>query len=387
MRLMRPLASLLLSIVTLAALSTSPAAAAKEWLVYVGTYTAGTSTSKGIQALRLDRATGALTGLTLAAETENPSFLALHPNGRALYAVNEVAQFDGKPGGGVTAFTIGKGGALTKINEQNSGGGGPAHISLNKEGTYAFVANYGGGSVSAYPVAKNGRLGAQTGFVQHEGSGTDPKRQTRPHAHSINVDPSGRFAIAADLGLDKLFVYKFDKAKGTLSPNEPPFATVAPGSGARHFAFAPNGRFGYAINELKSTITVFAWDAAKGTLTEVQTLSTLPEGYTGESFTADVQVHPSGKFVYGSNRGHNSISVFAVDQKTGKLTLSSTQSTGGSWPRHFGIDPAGEFLLAANQRSDSIVVFRIDAGTGALAETGKTAQVGQPACVRFIEPK
>ena len=172
-----------------------------------------------------------------------------------------------------------------------------------------------------------------------------------------------------------------------LAPNDPPFATVAPGSGARHFAFAPNGKIGYAINELKSTITVFSWDAAKGTLTEIQTLSTLPKDFTGESFTADVQVHPSGKFVYGSNRGHNSISVFAVDQKTGKLTLSSTQSTGGSWPRHFGIDPAGEFLLAANQRSDSIVVFRINASTGALAETGKTAQVGQPACVRFIEPK
>ena len=175
--------------------------------------------------------------------------------------------------------------------------------------------------------------------------------------------------------------------KGTLTPNDPPFGTVPPGSGARHFAFAPNGKIAYAINELKSTITVFAWDAAKGTLTEIQTLTTLPEGFTGESFTADVQVHPSGKFVYGSNRGHNSISVFAVDQKTGKLTLSSTQSTGGSWPRHFGIDPSGAFLLAANQRSDSIVVFKINASTGALAETGMTAQVGQPACVRFGEVK
>jgi 6-phosphogluconolactonase len=387
---MKLIASLLLSLFTLATLSSAPvatAAAAKEWLVYVGTYTAGTSPSKGIQTLRLNRETGELTGLSLAAETQNPSFLALHPNGRTLYAVNEVGQFDGKPGGGVTAFTIGKGGALTKINEQNSGGGGPAHISLNKEGTHAFVANYGGGSVTVLPIAKDGSLQPQTGFVQHEGSGTDPKRQKGPHAHSINVDPSGRFAIAADLGLDKLFVYKFDKVKGTLAPNDPPFATVAPGSGARHFAFAPNGKFGYAINELKSTITVFAWDAAKGTLTEVQTLSTLPEGFTGESFTADVQVHPSGKFVYGSNRGHNSIAVFAVDQKTGKLTLSSTQSTGGSWPRHFGIDPSGTFLLAANQRSDSIVVFRINASTGALAETGMTAQVGQPACVRFSEPK
>jgi 6-phosphogluconolactonase len=384
---MRLIASLLFSIFTLAALSSAPAAAAKEWLVYVGTYTAGTSTSKGIQALRLNRDTGELTGLTLAAETQNPSFLALHPNGRSLYAVNEVGEFNGQKTGGVTAFTIGKGGALTKINEQSSGGGGPAHISLNKAGTHAFIANYGGGSVTVLPIAKDGSLQPQTGFVQHEGSGTDPKRQNRPHAHSINVDPSQRFAIAADLGLDKLFVYKFDKMKGTLTPNDPPFATVAPGSGARHFAFAPNGKIGYAINELKSTITAFNWDAAKGTLTEIQTLSTLPEGFTGESFTADVQVHPSGKFVYGSNRGHNSISVFAVDPKTGKLTLTSTQSTGGSWPRHFGIDPSGAFLLAANQRSDSIVVFRINASTGALGETGKTAQVGQPAFVGFSEPK
>lgn len=387
MRLIRPIASLLFAAVTLATLSSAPAAAAKEWLVFVGAYTAGTSTSKGIQTLRLNRETGELTGLTLAAETPNPSFLALHPNGRALYAVNEIGEFQGKPGGSVTAFTIGKGGALTKINEQGSGGGGPAHISLNKEGTHAFVANYGGGSVSVLPIAKNGSLQAATGFVQHEGSGTDPKRQNRPHAHSINVDPSGKFALAADLGLDKLFVYKFDKVKGTIAPNDPPFGAVPPGSGVRHFAFAPNGKFVYAINELKSTITVFAWDAAKGTLTEVQTLSTLPEGFTGESFTAEVQVHPSGKFVYGSNRGHNSIAVLAVDQTTGKLTLSSTQSTGGSWPRHFGIDPAGEFLLAANQRTDSIVVFRIDAGTGALKETGKIAQVGQPACVKFIEPR
>jgi 6-phosphogluconolactonase len=390
---MRPIASLLFSIATLVALM-SPAAlpqaagaAAKEWLVYVGTYTAGNSTSKGIQTLRLNRDTGELTALTLAAETQNPSFLAIHPNGRALYAVNEVGQFDGKPGGGVTAFTIGKGGALTKINEQNSGGGGPAHISLNKEGTHAFVANYGGGSVSVLPIAKDGSLQPQTGFIQHEGSGTDPKRQSRPHAHSINVDPSGKFAIAADLGLDKLFVYKFDKVKGTLAPNDPPFATVAPGSGARHVSFAPNGKIAYEINEMKNTITVFAWDAAKGTLTEIQTLTTLPADFTGESFTADVQVHPSGKFVYGSNRGHNSISVFAVDQKTGKLTMTSHQSTGGSWPRHFGIDPSGTFLLAANQRTDSIVVFRINQSTGALEETGKTAQVGQPACVRFIEPK
>lgn len=387
MRLIRPIASLLFAVSTLAALSSAPAAAAKEWLVFVGAYTAGTSTSKGIQTLRLNRETGELTGLTLAAETPNPSFLALHPNGRALYAVNEIGEFQGKPGGSVTAFTIGKGGALKKINEQGSGGGGPAHISLNKEGSHAFVANYGGGSVSVLPIAKDGSLQPSTGFVQHEGSGTDPKRQNKPHAHSINVDPSGKFALAADLGLDKLFVYKFDKVKGSITPNDPPFGAAPPGSGVRHFAFAPNGKFVYAINELKSTITVFAWDAAKGTLTEVQTLSTLPEGFTGESFTAEVQVHPSGKFVYGSNRGHNSIAVLAVDQATGKLTLSSTQSTGGSWPRHFGIDPAGEFLLAANQRTDSIVVFRINASTGALAETGKTAQVGQPACVKFIEPR
>jgi 6-phosphogluconolactonase len=390
---MKTTASLLFSVATLLAalaLPTAPtaaAAAAKEWIVYVGTYTGKDSTSKGIQTLRLNRETGELTGLALAVETQNPSFLALHPNGRMLYAVNEIGQFEGKPAGSVTAFTIGKNGTLTTINAQSSMGGGPAHISLDKAGTHAFVANYGGGSVSVLPIAKDGRLQPSTGFVQHEGAGTDPKRQTKPHAHSINLDPSQTFAIAADLGLDKLFVYKFDKTKGTITPNDPPFGTVPPGSGARHFAFAPNGKIGYAINELKSTITVFSWDASKGVLNQLQTLSTLPEGFTGESYTADVQVHPSGKFVYGSNRGHNSIAVFAVDQATGKLKLSSTQSTGGSWPRHFGIDPSGTFLLAANQRSDSIVVFRIDQGTGALAETGKTAQVGQPACVRFGEPR
>jgi 6-phosphogluconolactonase len=358
----------------------------REWIVYVGTYTNGQSTSKGIQMMRLDRQTGQLSAPQLAVESESPSFITLDEKRHLLFAINEVGQFGGSPGGGVTAFRIGPKGALTKINEQNSGGNGPCFIGLDKKTTFAFVANYGGGSVSVLPIQRDGSLKAATGHIQHEGVGPDPQRQKGPHAHSINVDPSGKFAIAADLGLDKLFVYKIDNKTGKIAPNTPPAGIAPPGSGPRHVAFHPNGKVLYAINELKSTMTVFGWDKKKGTLTELQTLSTLPKDFTGQSFTAEVQVHPSGRFVYGSNRGHDSISVFAVDAATGKLTLTGTQSTGGSWPRNFRLDPSGAFLLVANQRGNNVVVLKVDQRTGQLTPTGVTAEVSAPACIKFANP-
>jgi 6-phosphogluconolactonase len=356
-------------------------------LVYFGTYTS--EKSKGIYVSRLNADTGALSAPELAAEIRNPSFLAVHPTGGFLYAVSEVGESGGKPGGSVSAFAVQGGtGTLAALNQQSSGGRGPAHLVTDKTGRNVLVANYGGGSVAVLPVGSDGTLKPASAFIQHTGSSVNPDRQKEPHAHSINVDPGNRFAYVADLGIDKVMIYRFGATDGSLTANVPPFAATQPGAGPRHFAFHPTGRFAYVINELHCTITAFTASAADGGLTAVHTISTLPEGQgviKGYS-TADVQVHPSGKFLYGSNRGHDSIVVFAIDDKTGRLTYVEHEPTGGSTPRGFGIDPTGTYLLAANQRSDSVVVFRIDAATGRLTPTGNTVTVGSPVCVKFVPP-
>jgi 6-phosphogluconolactonase len=258
-------------------------------------------------------------------------------------------------------------------------------VIVDQTGRNALVANYGGGSVSVLPIGKDGSLATATAFIQHQGSSVDPRRQQGPHAHSINLDAANRFAFAPDLGLDKILVYRFDAAAGTLAANDPAWAAVAPGSGPRHFAFHPNGKFAYVINEMKSTVTGFRYDAARGALVDVQTVSTLPAGPVEGNSTAEVQVHPTGKFVYGSNRGHDSIAVFAADAATGQLTLVETESTQGKAPRNFGVDPSGQFLLACNQGSDTIVGFRIDQQTGALTPTGQKLDVPSPVCVTFVQ--
>lgn len=357
---------------------------ADKMTVYVGTYTQGGS--KGIYRMDLDLATGALSEPALAAEVANPSFLAIHPSRKYLYAVGEVGDFAGKKSGAVSAFSIdAKSGNLALLNQQPSQGGGPCHLVVDKEGKNVLVANYGGGSVAAVPIQADGKLAAPTGFRQHAGSSVNPARQKEPHAHSINLDAANRFAFAADLGLDQVLVYKFNPSQGTLAPHDPPSASVAPGSGPRHFAFHPGGRFAYVINEITLTVTAFSYDPAAGKLTEVQTLSTLPEGTQGRGLsTAEVQVHPSGKFLYGSNRGHDTIAVFSIDEKTGKLTPVEHESTQGKTPRNFGIDPTGRYLLAANQGSDTVVVFKIDPGTGKLDPAGHTAKVARPVCVKFL---
>ncbi len=274
-------------------------------------------------------------------------------------------------------------GRLELLNQQSSGGAGPCHVTVDPTGRNALVANYGGGSVSVLPLGDDGKLGPASAFVQHQGSSVNPRRQQGPHAHSINLDPAGRFAFVADLGLDKIMVYRFDAAAGTLTPNDPAWAAVAPGSGPRHFAFHPSGKFAYVINELASSLTAFRYDAPRGALEEVQTVSSLPAGPVEGNSTAEVQVHPSGKFVYGSNRGHDSIAVFAVDGASGKLKLVEHESTQGKTPRNFGVDPTGRFLLACNQASDTIVGFRIDQETGALTPTVQTLSVPSPVCVKF----
>lgn len=351
--------------------------------VYVGTYTG--PKSKGIYLLNFDLATGKLSEPVLAGEAKNPSFLAIHPSRQFLYAVGEVDNVGGKPGGGVSAFAIDQAtGKLTLLNQQTSGGGGPCHITLDKEGKNALVANYGGGSIAALPIQPDGKLTAPTAFIQHQGSSVNPQRQKEPHAHSINLDAAGRFAFAADLGLDKVLVYKFDGNRGSLTPNEPPAATIAPGSGPRHFAFHPSGRYAYVINELLNTVVAFAYDAEKGTLKEVQSIGTLPADFKGRSHTAEVQVHPSGKFLFGSNRGHDSIAAYTIDPNSGKLTLAGIQGADIKEPRNFAMDPTGTYLLVGNQRSDSIVVFKIDQTTGKLEPTGNKIAVPAPVCLKMI---
>ncbi len=365
--------------------STTNAANAKELLVYFGTFTK--KGGKGIYVSRLDLATGKLSAPELAVETTNPGFLAIDPSQRFLFAVGEMKNATNQPRGAVNAFAIdSQTGKLSFLNQESSGGNDPAHLVVDKTGSFVLVANYGSGSVATLPIHA-GFLGRPTAFVQHTGSSINPQRQKEPHAHSVNVDPANRFAFVADLGADEVMVYKFDSKKGTLVPHSPPGAPVGPGSGPRHFAFHPSGRFAYVINEMLCTVTGFSYDARTGRLKTLQTISTLPAGQKLESSfsTAEVQVHPSGKFLYGSNRGHDSIAVFDINEQTGELLLLEHESTQGKTPRNFGIDPTGEFLLAANQDSDMVVVFRIDQVSGRMEATGQKIEVPMPVCVKFLK--
>jgi 6-phosphogluconolactonase len=377
--------ALLLLFMTFVASLASAAPANGKYLFYVGTYTQEGSKSKGIYAYRFDAATGQSTSLGLAAETTNPSFLALHPSGRFLYAVNEVGNYKGPNSGGVSAFSVdGETGKLTFLNEVPSRGADPCYIIVDKAGKNVLVANYTGGSVAVFPIAEDGRIGEATTFVQHHGHGADPKRQEGPHAHSIDLSPDNRFAFVDDLGLDELLVYKFDSSKGSLTPNIPPFVKLDPGSGPRHFALHPSGKFGYVVAEMASAVTALSVDLNRGRVRRLQTISTLPKDFKGENDDAEVHVHPSGKFVYTSNRGHDSIAVFAVDPNKGTLTHVDDVPTQGKIPRSFEIDPTGQFLLAENSKSDNIVIFRIDQKTGRLTATGQVLEVGSPVCVKFV---
>ena len=370
------------------ATSLSPSSAAPrastKFVVYVGTYSG--PKSNGIYAFRFNAVTGRLTPLGLAAETPQPSFLAIHPNNRFLYAVNEVDEFAGKKNnGGVSAFAIdAQTSKLRLLNQQSSGGGSPCHLIVDAKGSNLLVANYVGGSVAVLPIQPDGSLREAAAFIQHSGASVNKDRQQGPHAHGIYLDAANRFAAVADLGLDKMLVYRFDPATGSLTANDPPFQSVTPGSGPRHFGFHSNGRFAYVNNEMASTVTAFAWDKKKGALRELQTLGTLPEGFAGDNSTAELELHRTGRFLYVSNRGDNSIAVFAVDQRDGKLRVVEHRGTQGKTPRSFSIDPTGRFLLAANQGSDTIVVFRIDQKTGRLMPTGHNVEVERPVCIKFV---
>jgi len=367
-------------------MSAEPAPTNGTLLVYFGTYTTGKS--KGIYVSRFDPATGRLTAPELAAETASPSFLALHSSQRFLYSVVEKHNPTGKRIGALNAFSIDPAtGRLTLLNQASSGGGGSCHVAVDETGKCLLAADYGSGTIAALPIQANGHLGEPATVIQHRGSSVNPQRQAGPHAHFITPGPANRFALACDLGLDQVLVYRFDPGKAALVPNDPAFASVKPGSGPRHLAFHPSGRFVFLINELSSTLTAFACDAERGVLKELQTVSALPEDFTGTSYGAEVQVHPSGKFVYASNRGHDSIAVFAFDPEKGKLTGLEYQATQGKTPRHFALDPTGRWLLAENQGSDTIVVFRVDSETGRLTPAGQTISVGAPVCAVFLPVK
>jgi 6-phosphogluconolactonase len=373
----------LLCIAALAGASNADDKDGKYW-VFVGTYTGGKNGSQGIYRLELDLANGKLTNRQLAAEVDQPSFLAVHPSHQFLYSVGEYGKLGVKKTGGINSFALdAKTGTLKALNLQSSGGDGPCHLVVDRSGHFVLAANYNGGSVCVLPIQKDGSLGELTAFVQHQGKSVVPGRQDAPHGHSINVDLANKFAFAADLGLDKVLIYRFDPAKGTLMKNEPADVDLPKGSGPRHFAFHPSGKFAYVINELAQTVTAMSYDADRGALTPIQTISTVPMPVPGNS-TAEVVVHPSGKFLYGSNRGHNSIAIFTIDEKTGQLASAGWQGKGIKTPRNFAIDPTGKYLIVANQDGDSLVVFQVDAKTGQLGETGITAAVPRPVCVRFV---
>jgi 6-phosphogluconolactonase len=373
-----------LRIAAVAALVTG-SALAQESLVLVGTYSRGKS--KGIYSYKFNSATGKLTELGLAAETVNPSYLVIHPNRRWVFATNEVGEYQKERSGSISAFSLDeKTGKLTLLNVVSSRGQAPCHLSIDKTGKYLLAANYSSGTISIMPIGADGKLGQVRMAMQHRGGSTNPNRQKEPHAHSVNVSANNKYAVAADLGTDELIVYRLDAKRGALDLVREPLK-VEGGRGPRHFAFHPGGKFAYAVNELGSSVTALTWDASAGLLKEIQTLSTLPEGFDGSKNTcAEVVVSANGKHVYASNRGHHSIAVFDVDAATGRLTAKGQVKTGGETPRNFNIDPTGQYLLAANQNSDSVTVFKIGAD-GGLTPTGEKAEPGMPVCVKFLPLK
>ncbi len=334
----------------------------------------------GISIYRLDLSTGDLVEMSTVSDVKNPSFQAIHPMNRSLYSVAEVEE-----GGALHAFAIDPAtGALRSLNHQSCMGAGPCHVSVDATGRVALVANYSSGGVAALPIREDGSLGEATSVFQHEGSSANPGRQQGPHAHSITIDPGNRYAVSADLGIDKVMVYRLDPEKGTITPNEPPWVDVQAGAGPRHFAFHPNRKHAYLINELDNTAVAYTYDENRGVLQTIQVISTLPGDFTETSYCADIHVSPDGRFVYGTNRGHDSIVIFEVAPGTGKLTVVDYESTRGEFPRNFAVDPSGQFLFAANQNTDNIFTYRIDARTGRLTPTGQEVRTPQPVCINMI---
>lgn len=354
---------------------------AQEYWVFCGTYTRGDS--RGIYVGRFDAHSGKISDLALAAESRNPSFLAVHPHQSWLYAVGELAEFSGQRTGAVSAFKIDpQSGALKQINQQPSGGTGPCHVSVDPSGRFVLVANYGGGSVASLPIGEDGRLLPPTCVVQQQGRSVHPTRQTAPHAHQIGFNPTGELVLVPDLGLDQVLLFDWEESNGKLVAHQPPFLPIPAGSGPRHFAFHPKGSALYVLNELTATVSVFACEKGVPTVL-VWTVSALPPGFSGQNTAAEIAVHPSGRFVYTSNRGHDSVAWFSVGEDGRRLELKGHVPTGGKTPRFIGLDPTGRYLLAANQDSHNVVVFQVDDSTGRPVPTGRQVSVGSPVCLVF----
>lgn len=361
-----------------------------ESLIYVGTYTG--AKSKGIYLFRMRTSDDpnipqyvTMTPLGLVAETPNPSFLEIDAKRGVLFCVNEIDEFNGKKSGAVSAFTIDRPtGKLTLLNQQSSGGAGPCHLALDRDASHLVVANYAGGSVAVLPIAPDGRLGEATDVRQHNGKSVHPTRQQGPHAHGVTFSPDNRFVFVCDLGLDKVMIYKFDAPTGKLTPHEPAFVALKPGAGPRHLAFRPDGKFAYVINELSSTVTAFAYDAPAGALKELQTVSTLPPYFDGANTAAEIAVHPSGKYLFASNRGHHSVVLFNIDPADGTLAYVEDQSTYGTTPRHFGMDAAGKHIAVANQDAGNLLILRVDPENARLKPAGNVTETPSPACAQFL---
>ena len=362
-------------------------------LVFTGAYTETPHSSSGprlpgkggIRVYRFDRDAGTLEPCGVAEGVRNPSYLAFHPLRPFLYAVNELKEFEGATGGAVSAFAVDAAtGKLTFLNQKPTHGADPCHLAVDPTGRWVLVANYSGGSVCVLPVHGDGSLGDATDVVQHRGSSVHPVRQAGPHAHYVTFDRGARHVFVCDLGMDKVMIYRLDAARGALEPHAPPWVQARPGAGPRQLVFHPQGDFAYTINELNSTITAFRYDAESGILGEMQTVPTLPHDFTGQSTGAELRISPSGDHLYASNRGHDSIAIFAIDRAEGTLTCTGHESTRGRTPRGFALDPTGEWLLAANQDSDTIAVFRVHRASGRLTPAGDPLASPKPVCVKFF---
>lgn len=355
---------------------TVPTTRVPDYLVYIGT-NINSEAENTIFLYRLNPTTGALTQVSGLKGGASPTYLTLDAKRRHLYAVNETNEYQGAKSGAVSAFAVDqKTGGLTRLSQQPSQGASPCYISLDRTEKAVLVANYVGGNVSVLPVEADGRVGTPTAMDQHQGSGPH-KNQTGPHAHCFLTDPTNKYAFAVDLGTDKVYGYNLAPATGKLTSKPEPAFTAAPGAGPRHLTFHPDGRHAYLINELNSTVTALAYDAAQGSFRELQTVSTLPAGFEGPNSCADIHVSPDGKFLYASNRGHNSIAVFSIDSSS-NLTLVQHESTQGKTPRNFTLDPAGRLLLVGNQNSNNVVTYYIDQQTGKVRPTGQSIEIPSP---------
>lgn len=375
--LLRRRLTLALSLLVFSLGLSAPFAAAAEYWVYFGSQ--GTKPGVGISVARFDAERGEFSPARKLVETPAPSFIAVHPDGQTLYSCNAVREFLGAPGGGVSAFRIdAKTGDLTALNSANTGAPGACFVGFDNTGTFLLTANYSGASAAIFRLETDGHLGARTAFVQHEGRGAHPDRQKEPHPHSAWTDPSNKFVLVPDLGTDRVVVYRFDAIEGTLVPHTPPAAKFAGASGPRHLAWSRDGKTAFVLNEINATVSRCAWDAANGTLTELQVISTLPAYYTGPNTTAEIKVSPSGRFVYATNRTHDSIAVYAIDSATGALSLVEHVSSGGKWPRNLLFLDGGKWLLASNHNSDNAQLFTVDRATGKLTPHGAPIAVTYP---------